>query len=103
MGAPGRLPCLLRGRLPASFERRELALAPGATLAFEEAEWVDALVVVETGEVELEARQGSRRRFRAGDVLWFAGLELRRLHNPGAAPAVLLAVSRRHGGEPHSA
>jgi quercetin dioxygenase-like cupin family protein len=95
MGARGRLPCLLRGHLPASFERRDLVLAPGETRAFEEADWADALVVVETGEVELESRHGSRRRFRAGDVLWLTGLELHRLHNRGAEPAVLLAVSRR--------
>jgi hypothetical protein len=95
MGAPGRLPCLLRGRLPASFERRELVLAPGAAHAFAEAEFKDALVVVAAGEVELEGRHGSRRRFRAGDVLWLSGLGLRRLHNPGSEPAVLVAVSRR--------
>jgi hypothetical protein len=82
--------------LPPAFERRMVSIAPGARLAYEAADWLGALVVVEGGEVELEGMCGSRRRFGSGDVLWLAGLPLRALHNAGCEPALLSAVTRRH-------
>jgi hypothetical protein len=81
--------------LPAGFERREVAVAPGCERAYEEAEWRDALVLVERGEIELESLSGVCRSFRRGDVLWLVGLGLRALHNRGLEPALLFAVSRR--------
>jgi quercetin dioxygenase-like cupin family protein len=84
-----------RRRLPASFERREVTIAPGGTRPYDEAEWRDAIVVVEQGEIEVEGRCGTRRWFRRGDVLWLTGLPLRALHNHADVPAVLIAVSRR--------
>jgi quercetin dioxygenase-like cupin family protein len=77
------------------FEVRLVAVAPGGSLAYHDAEWRDALVVVERGEIELESLSGSLRSFERGDVLWLAGLPLRALHNRGHQPAVLVAVSRR--------
>jgi hypothetical protein len=59
-------------------------------------EWRDALVVVGRGEVELEFAGGARRRFACGAVLCLARLSLRTLRNPGAEPALLVAVTRAH-------
>ena len=95
-----REPLSFRGRaLPPRFTCAETAVAPGATRAYCEAEWRDALVVVEEGEIELECLGGGRRTFCRGDVLCLAGLPLRALHNRGAAPAVLVAVARARGDE----
>jgi hypothetical protein len=90
----GRL-SFLGGRLPPGLELRVVALAPGHRLAYDGAEWRDAVVVVERGEIELECLGGSRRRFGHGDVLCLDGLPLRALHNRGREPVVLAAVSRR--------
>jgi catechol 2,3-dioxygenase-like lactoylglutathione lyase family enzyme len=69
-------------------------LAVGEVRPFDEEAWRDAVVLVERGEIALVCAAGGRRTFRRGDVLWFAGLDLRELHNAGAGPAVLVAVSR---------
>ena len=82
-------------RLPPSFRLRAIVVAPGRARPYDDAEWVDAIVVVERGEIELECVGGSRQRFTRGDVLWLAGLPLRALHNRGRLPARLVAVSRR--------
>ena len=80
--------------LPPSFRRMVTVLAPGGERLYDEAEWRDALVVVRTGEIELECLAGGRRTFREGDILFLSGLSLRALHNRGTKPAVLVAVSR---------
>jgi len=80
--------------LPAAFVRRVVTVAPGASRRYLPAEWADALVVVEQGELELEGWDGRRQRLRRGDVLWLARLPLRALHNPGGDDAVLVAVAR---------
>jgi hypothetical protein len=77
------------------FDVRRVVIAPGATQPFVEDEWRDAIVGVESGEVELECSAGGRRCFGPGAVLWLAGLSLCALHACGEAPAVLIAVSRR--------
>ncbi len=79
----------------AGFRFASVELAPGGTRPYEAGEWADALVVVARGEVELECRDGGRRRFGQGEALWLSGLPLRALRNPGGEPAVLVAVSRR--------
>jgi len=76
------------------FELREIALPPGGELPYEEADWRDALVVLEAGEIELEAVSGARRHLGAGDVFWLVGLPLRALRNAGSEAAVLVTVSR---------
>ena len=80
--------------VPPAFELRVVTVAPGRARAFVDAEWRDALVLVERGEIELECTSGSRRGLKHGDVLWLVGLPLRALHNRGSEPAVLVAVSR---------
>jgi quercetin dioxygenase-like cupin family protein len=77
------------------FSRRVVTIAGGATRPYDESEWRDALVIVESGELDLECSAGGRRRFRPGNVLWFTGLGLVALHCAGAEPVVLVAVSRR--------
>jgi hypothetical protein len=84
--------------LPPAFERRLLVLEPGQERAYDEAEWRDAIVVVEHGTVELELLSGVRQRFSAGDVLWLVGLGLRALHNPAGGTAVVAGVARRRAG-----
>jgi hypothetical protein len=86
---------LLHRRLPASFVRRVIALAPHTSRAYHPAEWRGAIVEVECGRIELEWLDGSCLCFERGAVLWLDGLPLRALHNHGSAPAVLVAVARR--------
>lgn len=57
-------------------------------------EWGDALVIVQSGVLELESRGGVRRRFGLGAILFLAGLRLRSVRNPGDATTVLIAVTR---------
>jgi hypothetical protein len=76
------------------FEIRVVDLAPGRARRYADAEWRDALVVVERGEIELEAEDHTLWRFARGDMLWLTGLPLRAVHNRGAEPARLVAVSR---------
>jgi hypothetical protein len=77
------------------FRRQELVIAAGATLPYDEERWRDAMVVVERGEIDLCCSRGGRRRFVAGAVLFFDGLGLRALHNPGLEDTVLVSLSRR--------
>lgn len=78
-----------------SFPRRVVVIAPGDVLPYDEAQWRDAIVTVEAGQIELEGVAGGRCRFSRGALLTFAGLPLRTLHNCGEETAVLHAVSRR--------
>ncbi|MFC5952854.1 hypothetical protein ACFQH9_31805 [Pseudonocardia lutea] len=80
------------------FGRRRIEIAPGDSRPHVEEEWRGVLVVLEAGEIELRCHAGGRRRFAAGSVLWFTGLNLRTVHNPGAVPAVIVAISRAGGG-----
>jgi quercetin dioxygenase-like cupin family protein len=82
-------------RLSPRFERRAVVIAPGCARAYHEAEWRDAIVIVESGQIELELVGPGRPCFERGDVLWLDGLPLRALHNRGSEPAVLVAVARR--------
>jgi hypothetical protein len=83
--------------LPEAFELLVITLAPGRERAFEPAEWRDAIVVVERGEVELEAIDGDRARFAGGAVVSLAGLPFRTLRNDGDDTAVIAVVRRRSG------
>ncbi len=82
-------------RLPSSFQRRKVVLPPGSSRPYVDEEWRDALVTVESGELELECVRGGRRRFADGAILWFTDLGLRTMHNRGPVDTVLLAISRR--------
>jgi hypothetical protein len=85
----------LVGALPAAFERRVVVVEPGGRRPYDEAEWRDALVAIDSGAIRLEREGQPPRRFRQGDLLSFAGLGLSAIYNPGPEPAVLSAVSRK--------
>lgn len=82
-------------REPPGFEVRAVAVDPGGDRIYNEREWRDAVVVVASGQIELESLNGVRQRFDRGDILWLCELPLRALHNRGSETAVLVAVSRR--------
>ncbi len=82
-------------RLPAAFVRRVTELAPGASLGYDPADWLGALVIVREGVIELRLASGVRRTFVARDLLWLAGLDVTELHNPGFETAALVSVRRR--------
>lgn len=84
----------------AGFVRRTVVLDPGVSRPSDDAEWHDAIVMVECGDVELECAAGGRRRFTAGAVLWLTGIDIRVLHNVGVGPVVLVAMSRRRADGP---
>ena len=85
----------LRRDLPAAFERRLVVVDPGRVREYDTREWIDALVVVEGGEIELESALGERWRFARGDIVWLVGLPLKALHNTGRDPVLLVAVRRK--------
>ena len=76
------------------FLRRTVRIEPAGCRPYAATEWQDCLVVVESGEVELEMTSGARHTCRGGDVLWLAGLPMRRLSNHGAEPVVITTVRR---------
>lgn len=80
--------------LPRTVDLRLVAIPPGGSKPFMAEEWDDSLVVIEQGSVELECIRGGRRAFVTGSVMFLSGLPLRTIHNPGAKPALLAAVSR---------
>jgi hypothetical protein len=83
----------LRGPCPSGFRLRTLTLLPRDAVDYVPADWVDTLVVVEVGELELECSSGARACFGAGAVLVLFAPGLRRLRNCGSAPLVLSALS----------
>lgn len=79
----------------ARFRRREVTVPAGARLPFVDAEWRGAMVLVEQGEIDLCCSRGGRRRFGMDAILFFDGLGLVALHNPGIVDTVLVALARR--------
>ena len=73
---------------------RTVRVEPGGSLPYREADWRDALVTVESGELEVVMACGRSCFFRAGDLLWLQGLPLASLRNRGEEPTVLSAASR---------
>jgi hypothetical protein len=94
-GHDGERVSLLGARLLPAFAARVFTVAPGQAVKYEAADWSDAIVVVERGQIELAGVSGVRRAFTCGDVLCLDGLPLRCLYNAGRESAVLVAVSRR--------
>lgn len=78
---------------PSGFRLATTVLAPGTELAFRAADWRDALVIVEIGELEIECTSGARAGFEEGAVLAFAGFTPRCLRNPGDGPLVISSLS----------
>jgi hypothetical protein len=72
----------------------------GCNCAYDGAEWLDELVIVVCGTLELEGLSGRRWTFQPGSILWLQDLPLRALHNPGDEPAILMTVSRPMNSRP---
>ena len=89
-----RLRLLEKMTLPA-FEVRVVVIPGGNQLPFDERLWHDCLVEVQCGHILLRLRDGRTLLCTAGDVLTFAGLPVRALHNPLRKCAALVAISRR--------
>jgi hypothetical protein len=85
---------LFRDPLPDGFSRRIFRVAAGRELGLEPGRLTDAICVVEQGELELECRAGTCRRFGRGSMLPIALLPVSRLRSVGRRPLVLVAVSR---------
>lgn len=81
------------------FRVRTLNLQPRTAIDYRQADWVDTLVVVERGELEIECCSGARALFREGAVLVFTGLGLRCLRNSSRTTLVLSAVSRTRSAD----
>ena len=88
-------PLRLAGADRPGFRRATVRIEPGDCRTYRSSDWVDCLVVIESGEVELEATSGVRHTCRGGDVLWLVGLPLRSLANRGDTPVVITTVRRR--------
>ncbi|WP_138733401.1 hypothetical protein [Modestobacter excelsi] len=78
---------------------RTVVLESGDTLEVHRAHWLDVLVVVERGCLQVECEGGARAAFDAGAVLVLTMPELRRLHSVGSAALVLSVLSRRAHGD----
>ena len=85
---------LFRRPLPEGFSRRTFSVAPGLELGLEPGSFHDAIVVVEQGELELECRAGTCRRFGRGSMIPIARLPISHLRNVGPDRLVLVAVTR---------
>ena len=92
-----RTPVSLLKREPPSWARlRLLLIEPGSRVAYDEADWRSALVVLERGAIELEALDGSRWSYEPGTVLYLGRMPLRAIHNAGREVCIVSALSRRH-------
>ena len=76
------------------FRVRAITIAPGSERPYEAAEWCDAIVSVERGELELERVGGGRCQFGRGSLIWLCDLPVRALRSSGRESLLLLAVSR---------
>jgi hypothetical protein len=75
---------------------RTLALCRGARVAVEAAEWCDAFVVVTSGRVQLELRDGGPGPVLGRDAgFWLRDTGVRALRNPGRTTARLRIVTPR--------
>ena len=90
-------------REPPGLEVRAVAVDPGGHRIYNEREWRDAIVVIASGEIELESVNGVRHSFARGAILWLCELPLRALHNRGSESVVLVTVSRRPADDDFSA
>jgi quercetin dioxygenase-like cupin family protein len=91
---PARLDLLGRA-VPPGFEVCVVVVAPGCVRPYRAADWRDALVEVDYGQLELELCSGTRHRVIAGDLFWLDGLPVRALLNGESEPAVLVTLSRK--------
>jgi hypothetical protein len=92
-------PALFRDPLPEGFCRRVFRVAPGLELGMDSIDLRGAIMLVEQGELELECRAGTCRRFGHGSMIPIGPLPVARIRCVGTGPLVLVAVSR---ASPHA-
>jgi hypothetical protein len=80
--------------LPEGFSRHIFRFATGLDFVLEQGRLLDAMVLVEEGELEVECRAGARRRFGRGSMIPIGRLPVSHLRSAGPGPLVLIAVSR---------
>ena len=85
---------LFRNPLPAGFSRRIFRVAPGIEVDLDARGVLDAIVLVEEGEIELECLAGMRRRFGRGSIIPITRPPVARARSVGSCPLLLLSVSR---------
>jgi quercetin dioxygenase-like cupin family protein len=76
------------------FRRRVVELAPDDELHIDAAAWRDAIIFLDSGDVEVECVVGERRRFSKGAVLCLVP-PVRLLRNCGGDRARMIVISRR--------
>lgn len=72
-----------------------LVVPPDERVDIAPSDWADTLVIVISGELELQCCSGRLARFTAGSVLTLAGLPVRAIRNPQPEPLVLQALTRQ--------
>jgi hypothetical protein len=85
---------LFRDPLPAGFSKRVFLIAPGRKVDLDARGVLDAIVLVEEGEIELECRAGMRRRFGRGSIIPITRPPVAHARSVGSDPLLLLSVSR---------
>ena len=78
-----------------AFDVRAVAIASGSARAYDAADWRDALVVVERGEIELECRGGNAWAVRAGGPAHAGRAAPGGRAQPRRRAALLAVVARR--------
>jgi hypothetical protein len=81
-------------RDPARFSITTTTVRPAHSIDYRESDWAGAVVVVLSGRLQLECRSGERACFDEGAVLFLAGIDLRRITNPGLTLLVLRSIRR---------
>jgi hypothetical protein len=85
---------LFRTPLPAGFSRRVFRVASGLEVDLDARGVLDAILLVEEGEIELECRAGMRRRFGRGSIIPITRPPVAHARSVGSCPLLLLSVSR---------
>ena len=94
---------LLATRPSARLDVRVVTLDANSQIAYDPADWTDAIIEVDAGTIEIETRDGATIQFPSGSVLWLIGLPVRTLRNPTTTPAILITASRRQIHQPSEA
>ena len=77
-----------------SFDCWAVNIGPGEERPVAPDEWADALVVIKSGDLDVQCEEGSHQVFHRGDMLALHWLRARNLANLGADRVELVAVRR---------
>lgn len=91
-------PAFLGRPIPDKFGVRRITVPPGAERRTVADEWKDAIVVLESGAIDVVAPSGGRRTFAPGDMLCLEWVACERIVNVGTVDAELIAI---HRSPPH--